>query len=93
MEGNIKRTERRGRRYKQLLDDFKENTWSCKLKEEVVVHTIWRTRFGGGYGPLVRSTTERCWVERRGNLCSKVLIFLRFIYWHCRQFRLYSVNC
>jgi hypothetical protein len=26
MEGNIKRTERRGRRYKQLLDDFKENT-------------------------------------------------------------------
>jgi hypothetical protein len=32
IEGNIKRTERRGRRYKQLLDEFKENRRSWKLK-------------------------------------------------------------
>ena len=53
IEGNIKRTERRGRSYKQLLDDFKESRRSWKLGEKVVVHTVWRTGFGRGYGPLV----------------------------------------
>jgi len=57
IEGNIQRAERRGRRYKQLLDDFKESGRSWKLKEEVVVHTLWRTRFGTGYGAVVRWTT------------------------------------
>jgi hypothetical protein len=28
------------------------------LKEEALDHTQWRTRFGSGYGPVVRQTTE-----------------------------------
>jgi hypothetical protein len=29
-----------------------------KLKEEALDRTLWRTRFGRGYGPVVRQTTE-----------------------------------
>jgi hypothetical protein len=28
------------------------------LKEEALDCTLWRTRFGRGYGPVVRQTTE-----------------------------------
>jgi hypothetical protein len=49
---------RRGRRRKQLLDDLKEKTRYWKSKEEALDRTLWRTRFGPGYGPVVRQTTE-----------------------------------
>jgi hypothetical protein len=58
LEGRIEMTGRRGRRCKQLLDDLKEKRRYCKLKEEALDHTQWRTRFGRGYGPVVRQTTE-----------------------------------
>jgi hypothetical protein len=51
-------TGRRGRRCKQLLDDLKEKRRYWKLKEEALDHTLWRTRFGRGYGPVVRQTIE-----------------------------------
>jgi hypothetical protein len=28
------------------------------LREEALDRTLWRTRFGRGYGPVVRQTTE-----------------------------------
>jgi hypothetical protein len=49
---------RRGRRRKQLLDDLKEKRRYLKLKEEALDRTLSRTRFGRGYGPVVRQTTE-----------------------------------
>jgi hypothetical protein len=58
LEERIKMTVRRGRRRKQLLDDLKEKRIYCKLKEEALYRTLWRTRFGRGYGPVVRQTTE-----------------------------------
>jgi hypothetical protein len=58
IEGRITGTGRRGRRLKQLLDDFKEKKGYWKLKEEALYRTEWRTRFGRGYGPVVRQTTE-----------------------------------
>jgi hypothetical protein len=58
LEGRIEMTERRGRRRMKLLDDLKENTGYCKLKEEALDRTLWRTRFGRGYGPVVRQTAE-----------------------------------
>jgi hypothetical protein len=58
LEGRIEITGRRGRRRKQLLDDLKEKKRYCKLKEEALDRTLWRTRFGRGYGPVVRQTTE-----------------------------------
>jgi hypothetical protein len=51
-------TGRRGRRRKQLLDDLKKKIRYWELKEEALDRTLWRTRFGRGYGPVVRQTTE-----------------------------------
>jgi hypothetical protein len=54
LEEQIEITERRGRRSKQLLDDLKEKTGYWKLKEEALDRTLWRTRLGRGYRPVVR---------------------------------------
>jgi hypothetical protein len=56
--GRIELTGRRGRRRKQLRDDRKEKRRHWKLKEEELGRTLWRTRFGRGYGPVIRQTTE-----------------------------------
>jgi len=45
---------RRGRRRKKLLD----RRGYSHLKEEALDRTIWRHRFGGGFGPVVRQNTE-----------------------------------
>jgi hypothetical protein len=56
LEGRIEMTGRRGRRRKQLLDYEKRGYW--KLKEGALDRSQWRSRFGRGYGPVVRQTTE-----------------------------------
>jgi hypothetical protein len=58
LEGRIEMTERRERRRKQLLDDLKGQRRYWKLKDEALDRTLWRTRFGRGYGPVVRQTTD-----------------------------------
>jgi hypothetical protein len=58
IEGKLQgRIEMTGRR-KQLLDDPKEKRRYWKFKEEALDRTLWRTRFGRGYGLAVRQTTE-----------------------------------
>ena len=49
---------RRGRRRKKLLDYLKDRRGYCHLKEEALDRTMWRHRFGGGFEPFVRQTTE-----------------------------------
>jgi len=39
------------------LDDLKERRGYSHLKEEALVRPMWRARFGGGFGPVVRYTT------------------------------------
>jgi hypothetical protein len=58
LEGRIEMMGRRGRRRKQLLYDLKEKRRYWKLKEEALDRTLWRTRFGRDYGPVVGQTTE-----------------------------------
>jgi hypothetical protein len=58
LEGRVDMTGRRGRRRKQLLDELGEKRRYWKLKEEALDRTLWRTRFGRGYGPVVRQTAE-----------------------------------
>jgi hypothetical protein len=54
-----KMTERQGRRRsKQLLDDLKVARGYQKLKEAAADCTVWVTRFGRGYGPVARQSTE-----------------------------------
>ena len=47
-------TGRQGRRRRKLLDDLKERRGYSHLKEEALDRTIWRARFGRGFGPVVR---------------------------------------
>ena len=58
IEGNIKgRIEvterRRRRRRKHLLDDRKEKRGYRKLRNEALDGSLWRTRLGRGYGPVI----------------------------------------
>ena len=52
-------TGRRVRRRKKLLDDLKDRRGYSYLKEEALDRTMWRDRFGGGFGPVVRQTAYR----------------------------------
>jgi hypothetical protein len=62
IEGKVKweieGTGRRGRRRRKLLDAIKERRGYSHLKEEALDRTMWRARFGRGFGPVVRQTTE-----------------------------------
>ena len=58
IKGGIKVTGRRGRRRRKLLDDLKERRGYSHLKEEALDRTMWRARFGRGFGPVVRQTTK-----------------------------------
>jgi hypothetical protein len=58
IKGEMDVTRRRGRRRKKLLDDLKDRRGYSHLKEEALDRTMWRNRFGGGFGPVVRQTTE-----------------------------------
>ena len=49
---------RRGRRCKKLLDDLKDRRGYSHFKEEALDRTMWRHRFGGSFGPVVRQNTE-----------------------------------
>ena len=51
-------TRRQGRRRRKLLDDLKERRLYSHLKEEALDRTMWRARFGRGFGPVVRQTTK-----------------------------------
>jgi hypothetical protein len=60
--GKIKRgivvTGRRGLRRRKLLDDLNERRGHSHLKEEALDRTMWRARFGRGFGPVVRQTKK-----------------------------------
>ena len=51
-------TGRRGRRSRKLLDDLKERKGYSHLKEEALARSVWRARFGIGFGLVVRQTSE-----------------------------------
>ena len=58
IKGEMEVTRRRGRRGKNLLDDLKYRTGYSHFKEEALDRTMWRNRFGGVFGPVVRQNTE-----------------------------------
>jgi hypothetical protein len=57
-EGRIKATRRRGKRRKQILDDFKERRGFWKWKGETLDRNLWWTRFGRGYGFVARESVD-----------------------------------
>jgi predicted DNA-binding ArsR family transcriptional regulator len=58
IEEKIEGTGKRGLRRKQLLGDLKEKRIHWNLREEALDRTLWTTRSGRGYGPVVRQITQ-----------------------------------
>jgi hypothetical protein len=58
IKGGIELTGVRGRRRRKLLDDFKDRRGYSRFKEEALDRTMWRVRFGRGFGAVVRQTIE-----------------------------------
>ena len=58
IEGRIEVTIRRWRRRRKLLDDLKERRGYSHLKKGTLDRTMWRARFGRGFGPVVRQNTK-----------------------------------
>ena len=52
-EEKIQGMGQRERRRNHLLDNLQEKREYCKLKEEALDRTLWRTSFGKGYGRVV----------------------------------------
>jgi hypothetical protein len=66
IQGRIEVTGRQGRRRRKLLDDLKERRGYSHLKEEALDCTMWRARFGRGFGPVVRRTAK--WMNPSGHI-------------------------
>jgi hypothetical protein len=58
IKGGIEVIGRR-ERCRKLMDDLKERRGYSHLKEEALDRTMWRARFGRGFGRVVRQTIER----------------------------------
>jgi hypothetical protein len=58
IKGGIEVTGRRGSRRRKLLDNLKERKGYSHLKEEALDRSMWRARFGRGFGTAVRQTTK-----------------------------------
>jgi hypothetical protein len=56
--GGIEVTGRQERRRRKLFDDLKERRGYSHLKEDALDRTMWRARFGRGFGTVVRQTTK-----------------------------------
>jgi hypothetical protein len=56
--GGIEVRGRQGRRRMKLLDDLKERRGYFHLKVEALDRTMWRARFGRGFGPVLRQTNK-----------------------------------
>jgi hypothetical protein len=63
------------------LDDLKERRGYSHLKEKALDRTMWRARFGRGFGPVVRQTAEWMneWVYYITIIRSAWLIYWLFI--------------
>ena len=58
IKGGGEVTGKRGRRRRKLLVDLKEWRGYSHLKEDALDRTMWRARFGRGFGPVVRQNTN-----------------------------------
>jgi hypothetical protein len=57
IKGWIEVRGQQGRRRRNLLDGLKKSRGYSHLKEEALDRTMWRVRFGRGFGSVVRQTT------------------------------------
>ena len=77
IKGGIEVTGRRGRRHRNVLDDLKERRGYSHLNEEALDRTMWRARFGRGFGPVVKRTTKWMNVVRNNRLWGRLFYKVR----------------
>jgi hypothetical protein len=58
IKGGTEVTRRKGRKRRKVLDYLKERREYSHLKEEALDRTMWRARFGRGFGTAVRQTAK-----------------------------------
>jgi len=58
IKGGTEVTGRRGSKRRKLPGDLKDRRGYSHLKEEALDRTMWRARFGRGFGPVVRQTAK-----------------------------------
>ena len=61
-------TWKQERRRRQLLGDLKETRRKWKLKKKAPACTLWRTRYGRGFGRFVRQSAQ--WAKGRQSDCT-----------------------
>jgi hypothetical protein len=76
---------------KKVLDDLKDRRGYCHSKEEALDRTVWRIRFGRGFGPVVRT-------EYRRNECINInyinfILFYTHVFLFCIIFFLFKWLC
>jgi len=81
IEGKVKGEMKVTRRRKKLLDDLKDRRGYSHLKEEALDWPMWRNRFGGGFGPVIRQNTEwmnewTSWAEVSMTVCTLIKFVL-----------------
>ena len=64
--GRIEVRGRRDRRCKQLVNHLKKRRGYFRLKEETVYGSRRRTRFGRGFGPVLRQAATNVYVCPKG---------------------------
>ena len=84
IKGEMEVTRRRGRRRKKLMDELKDRRGFSHLKEKALDRTMWRNRFRGGFGPVVRQNNEWIWrrmicTGRTGRWNEKIFDALKFM--------------
>jgi hypothetical protein len=55
IKGRIEVTRRRGRKRKHIMNNLNKTRGYWKMTEEALDRSWWRTRFGRGYGPVVKT--------------------------------------
>ena len=93
IKGGIEVTGRREKRRRKLLDDLKGRRGYFHLKKEVLDCTMWRARFGRGFGPVVRQSTKCMNIVRPSLLrpLSSWTEHSRLVVLHCRKSRVLSL--
>ena len=77
IKGEMEVTRRRGRRRKKLVYGLKDRRGYSHLKDEALDRTMWRNRFRGGFGPVVRQNTE--WMNHATNATYSSHLHIAFV--------------
>jgi len=92
IQGRIEVTGRLGRRRMKLLDNLKERRGYSHLKEEALDRTMWRARFGRGFGPVVRQLNEMNVFVENTLLTPETFCSISFLL-HCYIIPLNFLSC